>query len=129
MDEAIPHRHLGQHHDHWQAHLVEPAYEIGLGLLEAPVHTAYAVPGDVDLLREWHLPHLRHGLVEFGQDLLVVLAHLETLGIDDAQVPDLVEIEVAAASDRLTDTGPRHLLTEDRVDQGGLAHAGLAEDR
>ena len=60
---------------------------------------------------------------------LVVLAHLETLGIDDAQVTDLVEVEVAAAGHRLADTGPRDLLAEDRVDQGRLAHAGLAEDR
>jgi hypothetical protein len=43
--------------------------------------------------------------VEFGQDLLVVLAHLETLSINDAEVTDLVEIEVTAAGDRLTDTG------------------------
>src|SRR6185295_14679274 len=127
--EAITHQQMGQHQDHWQAHLVKTAYEIGLGLLEAPVHTAYAIPGDVDLLREWHLSHLRHGLVEFGQDLFVVLAHLETLGINDAQVTDLVEIEVTAEGDRLADAGPRHLLAEDRVDQGGLAHAGLAEDR
>src|SRR4029453_7808986 len=83
----------------------------------------------MDLLRERELAHLGHCLVEVGQDLFVVLAHLETLSIDYPEVPDLVEIEVAAAGDWLTDTGSRHLFTKDRVDQGGLADSGFAEDR
>ena len=45
------------------------------------------------------------------------------------EVSDLVEIEVAAPGDRLADAGTRDLLAEDRVDQGGLADSGLAEDR
>ena len=45
------------------------------------------------------------------------------------EVADLVEVEVAAAGHRLADPGPGDLLAEDRVDQGGLADAGLAEDR
>src|SRR5512132_3070675 len=116
MDVSPTHGHLGQHEDDRQSHLVEPADEIGLGFLEAPVHAAYAIPGNVDLLRQRELSHLGHGLVEFGQNLLVVLAHLKTLGVDDAQVADLVEIEMTPASDRLTNASTRNLLAEDGVD-------------
>ena len=50
MQVTVAHRHLGQHDDHRQAHLVEPADEIRLGLLETPVHATDAVPRDVNLL-------------------------------------------------------------------------------
>jgi hypothetical protein len=122
------HRHLGQHHDHRQAQLVQPLDELRLGVLEAAVHAPDAVPGDVQLVRERHLAHALHRGVEVGQDLLVVLAHLQPLGVHDAEVADLVEVEVAVPGHRLADPGPGHVLAEDGVDQGRLADTGLAED-
>src|SRR3954449_11681434 len=83
----------------------------------------------MDLLRQRQLAHLSHGLIELGQDLLVVLADLEALGVDDAQVADLVEVEMTAARNRLANTSTRYLLAEDCIDQGRFTDARLAKDR
>ena len=129
MIDAVPHRHLGQDDDDRQAGTVQIPDEFGLGLLETPIHSAHTEPGHVQLLGQRPLAHVLHRLGQLGDDLLVVTADLEALGVDDAEVADLVQVEVAALSHRLADPGPGHLLTEDRVDQRGFTDPGLAEDR
>jgi len=126
---AVAHRHLGQHDEHRQAELIEGADEPFLEVLEAPVHAPDAVPGHVDLLADRLAAALPDRLGELLDDLVVVVAQLEPAGVDDAEGTALVQVQVGADGHRGSDAGDGHGFAEDGIDQGGLAHPGLAEHR
>ena len=125
---ALAHRHLGEHHQNRYAQVVQGANEGAFDLFEPAVHSAHAVPGHVNLFGHRLGTHLLDVLGDLFDQLAVVASDLETAGVDQPQRATGVEVQVGVERDRVADAGGGHRLAEDRVDQGGLAHAGLAED-
>jgi hypothetical protein len=107
---------------------VEGPHEVRLGRLEAPVSGPDAVPGDVQLVGKRLAAHAVQVVPELGDQRRVVATHLEAAGVEHPERAALVEVEVLGTGDRLTDAGGRDVGAEDRVDEGRLADAGLAED-